>query len=125
MTTIGDLLLLKATYDESTHQYPHTITASLNSETKKVLSDIVAKLNNYTDTKCSMSSLVRLLIHYSIDSLEFSKLLEQEDPLAVLPKNSAPRIRLSDLGQMSDVVNLPAKELTRNTDMRKGNILWK
>jgi len=125
MTTIGDLLLLKTTYAEPSHRYPHQVHANLSPKDKELLERLVKKLNMYAERKVTLSSLVRLLVLFSIDSLDLRELVNRGDPLCSLPETSSARSRVSELSKVADVIDVDPKELVHIEDVRKGSAIWK
>ena len=125
MATIGDILLLATTSKDPSHKYTQSITLNIDPETHAVLSALVTKLNNYSERKFTLSSLTRALVYFSKESLELPSLLEEQDPLCVLPATHSIRNTISQLGNMSDVVGVPSEVLTEVEDFKKGSVLWK
>lgn len=125
MTTIGDLLLLATTYKEPSHRYPHQVHANLSPEVRKLLSALVDKMNRYSDDKVTTSSLTRLLILFAVDAMDLRKLVNESDPLCVLPDKSTPLGNVRSLSNVADVVDLDAEKLIEIEQVAKGTVIWK
>ena len=125
MATIGDILLLATTSKDPSHKYTQSITLNIDAETYAILSALVTKLNTYSEKKFSLSSLTRALVYFSKEALELHTLLEEQDPLCVLPTTHSIRNKISQLGNVSDVVGVPPEVLTEVEDFKKGSVLWK
>ena len=125
MATIGDMLLLITTYKEPSHRYPHQVHANLSTRHRELLDSLVIKLNRYSDTKVTLSSLARILILFSIESLNLSEVLEAEDPLCVLEDKSTVSGNIKSLGQMADIINMDPEELVKIDNIKKGDAIWK
>ena len=125
MATVGDLLLLKTTYAEPSHRYPHQVHANLSPKDKELLDRLVIKLNRYSDDKVTLSSLVRLLVLFSIDSLSLRDLAGQGDPLCSLPDTSSARSKVNALAKVADIIDVDPDKLVHIEDVRKGSAIWK
>lgn len=125
MATIGDLLLLTTTSKDPSHRYTHAITLNLDSETHALLVAVASKINNYSEDKVTTASLARALVHFARESLTLDKLLDDQDPLCVLPTTHSVRGQIAELGSKADVVGLSPDVLTNIEDFKKGSVLWK
>ena len=125
MTTIGDLLLLATTYKEPSHRYPHQVHANLSPEVRKLLGALVDKMNLYSEDKVTTSSLTRLLILFAVDAMDLRKLVNESDPLCVLPEKSTPLGNVRSLSNVADVVDLDAEKLIEIEQVAKGTVIWK
>ena len=125
MATIGDILLLTATSKDPSHRYTHAVTLNLDAETHALLVALATKLNNYSESKVTTSSLARALLHFSRESLTLDALLDEQDPLCVLPTTHSVRGKIAALGNMADVVGVAPEVLTDIEDFKKGSVLWK
>lgn len=125
MATIGDLLLLATTSTDPAHKYTQSITLNIDPETHALLVALVSKINNYSEKKFSLSSLTRALVYFSRESLDLDSLLDEQDPLCVLPSTHSIRTNISQLGNMADIVGVAPEVLTEVEDFKKGSVLWK
>ena len=125
MATIGDILLLATTSRDPAHKYTQSLTLNIDPETYALLSAVVNKLNNYSEKKFSLSSLTRALVYFSKEALELPTLLDEQESLCVLPTTHSIRNKISQLGNMSDIVGMPPEVLTEVEDFKKGSVLWK
>ena len=69
--------------------------------------------------------MARILILFSIESLNLSEVLEAEDPLCVLGDKSTVSGNIKSLGQMADIINMDPEELVKIDNIKKGDAIWK
>tara|TARA_R100000278_G_scaffold121599_2_gene105933 strand:- start:801 stop:1106 length:306 start_codon:yes stop_codon:yes gene_type:complete len=101
------------------------VHANLSPKDKEMLDRLVKKLNMYSEDKVTLSSVVRLLVLFSIESLEIKNLVTEGDPLCSLPESSSARSKVNELSRVADVIDVDPKELVHIEDVRKGSAIWK